>query len=156
MFFYFLGNNVKARRLATKYARMNNLKTIEIPYAAGSFNVDNISYGDIKLTGISPEKFLSLIKYADAVFTDSFHAIVFSFIYKKQFFVFNRDKQGSMNTRIKNMTKLLGLEKRFCADKNMESIDYINSLDAIDYSKEFKHFNDLKKKSHDFLEESLK
>lgn len=156
VFFYFLGNNVKARKVATQFARLNNLKIIEIPYAAGSFNVDNISYGDIKLTGVSPEKFLSLIKNAEAVFTDSFHAIVFSFIFKKQFYVFNRDKQGSMNTRIKNMTKLLGLENRFCADKSMENTEYINSLGEIDYSKEFKLFEDLRKKSYDFLTESLK
>lgn len=60
----------------------------------------------------SPEEFIYLISNADIVFTDSFHACVFSIIFDKSFTVFNRQNQESnMNSRIDTLFKLFGIEK---------------------------------------------
>ena len=88
------------------------------------------------------------------MFTDSFHASVFSLIYEKQFFVFNRDKKGSMNDRIKDLTDLFDVKERFCDFEN-ENFEYVNSLKDIDYSKSFDKFVELKKQSIKFLEDNL-
>ena len=154
VFCYFLGNNKKERQIAKKFAKTKKLKLVTIPYAGNSNEYFNVNFGDIKLYDVSPNKFISLIKHAKYVFTDSFHASVFSLIYKKQFFVFNRDMVGSMNSRIKDLTNLFNVNERFCDFEN-ENFEYVNSLKDIDYSKSFDKFIELKKQSIKFLEDNL-
>lgn len=154
VFCYFLGDNKKERKIAKKYAKTKKLKLVTIPYAGNSNEFFNINYGDIKLYDVSPQKFISLVKHAEYVFTDSFHATAFSLIYQRQFFAFNRDAKGSMNDRIINITSLFEVSERFCAGEN-ESFSYVNSLKDIDYNKEFDKFNQLKIESIKFLEDNL-
>lgn len=154
VFCYFLGNNKKERQIAKKFAKSKNLKLVNIPYAGNTNEYFNVNFGDIKLYDVSPNKFISLIKHANYVFTDSFHASVFSLIYEKQFFVFNRDKKGSMNDRIKDLTNLFDVKERFCDFEN-ENLEYVNSLKDIDYSKNLDKFIELKKQSIKFLEDNL-
>ena len=63
-----------------------------------------------------PRQFVGLIANANFVITDSFHATVFSSIFRKQFLVFRRgfDKNGtSMDSRLLDYTSHFGLESRF-------------------------------------------
>ena len=103
----------------------------------------------------SPQDFLSLIKHAKYVFTDSFHAVVFSNIYEKQYFVFNRSKQGEMSSRIVDITTLFGQEDRFCHGKARETMEYVTSLPDIDYTKENADFAKRKAESIEFLRKNL-
>lgn len=109
----------------------------------------------MQLYDTSPEQFLSLIKHASYVFTDSFHAVVFSNIYQKQYFVFNRSKRGEMSTRIVDITALFGQEERFCRDKTREKLAYITALSDIDYKKENEAFENAKRESIEFLKKNL-
>lgn len=60
----------------------------------------------------SPEEFIYLIHNSEIVFTDSFHACVFSIIFNKDFVVFKRKNQESeMGSRIDNLFKLFGIDK---------------------------------------------
>ena len=154
LFCYFLGNNKRERRLALKFAKERNLKVVSVPLTGAKIYSD-LKYGDIVLPAATPEEFISLIKYARYVFTDSFHAVVFSRIYERQYFVFNRDKKKSMNSRIYDITKLFHTQERFCDTKEKESLDYINSLYDIDYSVLNKDFDDMKEKSIQFLKTNL-
>lgn len=151
-FCYFLGDNKKERKIATDFAKKHHLKLAFIPHATG---VD-ISLPDLKMKGeklydVSPEQFLSLIKHAKYVFTDSFHAVVFSNIYQKQYFVFNRSKKGEMSSRIVDITALFNQSERFCAGKERETLEYVESLSEIDYSQPNEKFEQLKKESIEFL-----
>ena len=115
VFCYFLGNNKKERVLAKKYAAKRGLQLVSIQPSVGTDPIllRDFQFGDIRLYDATPEDFISLIKYAECVFTDSFHAVVFSSIYQRDFFVFNRNKTNSLNTRIKSIVELLGTEERF-------------------------------------------
>lgn len=155
IFCYFLGTNRKIRNLIKRFAEKKNLKTVEISYASGKFEILNGIQADIILNDVSPQKFLSLIKYSDYICTDSFHAIVFSFIYKKQFFVFSRNKKQSMSTRIKNITKLFDMEERFCEKNDMQTIDYMEGLKEINYSRNFPELDRLRKVSYQYLEKNV-
>lgn len=81
----------------------------------------------------APEDFLSLIKYADLVVTDSFHGTAFSLIFEKKFVCINGyNKLGELNNdeRIINILEVVGLENRYI------SIDEINNYNFnmdIDY-----------------------
>lgn len=79
---------------------------------------------DWQRADVGPEEFISLIKNADYVFTNSFHGTAFSLIYKKEFVVANK------NMRITNLLHSLGLENRIISTldefkkRNLKPIDY--------------------------------
>lgn len=76
-----------------------------------------IIYGheeDGKSEPAGPSEFLWLIKHAELVVTDSFHAMVFSVIYHKKVAAFQREGID-MSSRIRNIAGLLGLDDNFDA-----------------------------------------
>lgn len=154
VFCYFLGENRKERKIAENFAQKQGLTLVAIPHTAGIKLIDR-KFGDKRLYDATPQQFLSLIKYAKYIFTDSFHAVVFSNIYQKNYFVFNRNKKGEMNSRIINITQLFHQEERFCNAKERECLEYVESLSNIDYTRENKEFEALKEKSLAFLKENL-
>ena len=156
VFCYFLGHNKKERKIVNEFARKKSLKVVTIQDLMMEYGVKlNENFADIKLKNVNPGEFLYLIKNAEYVFTDSFHATAFSLIYQKQFFVFNRYSGGGMSDRITNVTNLFDATERFCVGKN-ESLEYVNSLNDIDYSNKKQNFEKIKKSSIEFLLNALK
>ena len=85
-----------------------------------SFSVINAKTNTREINGaqgFSVEQWIAGFRDADYVVTDSFHAIVFSIIFNKSFWVFENENRG--NSRIINILKLFGCEDRFI-DKNMD------------------------------------
>ncbi len=156
VFCYFLGESKENRKLAKQYARKNKLKLVYIPHAGGWLKCEDQNFGDIKLFDATPNDFISLIKHAKCVLTDSFHAVVFSSIYEKDFFVFNRSENGEMSSRIIDITNMLGVEERYCPDKQRMNIKYMSSLAPVDFSKNKDIFKAKKQSSIEFLKNSLK
>ena len=155
-FCYFLGNNKKGRKIAQTFANKHNLKLIMIPHATGSsISVQDLAMRGQKLYDVSPQQFLSLIKYAKYVFTDSFHAVVFSNIYQKQYFVFRREKNDVSSSRIIDITHLFHQKVRFCSDNKKENLQYLNSLKDIDYTQANPTFERLRQESIEFLKRNL-
>ena len=73
---------------------------------------------------MSPTEFLGLVKYADYVVTNSFHAVAFSLILEKEFWVI---KLKNLSSRIDSILKLTDLENRIIGYPNMQlnnTIDY--------------------------------
>lgn len=155
LFCYFLGNSHEQRELAKKFAQTHNLKIVTIPYLNGTFRNCDKNFGDIKLSDVSPEKFIGLITGAEYVFTDSFHATVFSVLFQKQFFVFDRIIKQSLGSRIKDLTTLFDMEDRFCNTTERMSLDYIQSVNTIDYSQRFSKYEEMKTSSETFLLDNL-
>ena len=62
---------------------------------------------------IGPAEFLSLVSHANLVCTDSFHGMVFSTIFQKDFIAFERfdpNSSDSQNTRIYSFLEMAGAE----------------------------------------------
>lgn len=79
---------------------------------------------------IGPQEFLWLFEHAEAVFADSYHAAVFSIIFKKYFEIFERhDSFNKMNTRMETLFAHFNIENRI---HNLN--DNRSKLDPIDYS----------------------
>lgn len=150
IFCYFFGEGVENRLVAAQYARQNGYKIVTIPHLNGENPFDS-DFGDLQIEDCSPQEFLSLIKNAEAIFTDSFHAVVFSYIFKKNFFVFKRNRNDSMSSRIYSITQLFGTEERFCSNEDMVSVDYISSVPDHDYSVENHDLVELINKSEEYL-----
>lgn len=85
---------------------------------------------------------------ADFVITDSFHACVFSIIFKKQFIVVGNKERGM--ARFASLLKMFGLEERLVDEK----FD-IKTLQPIDYDKVYNLYGQLRERSLHFLSENL-
>lgn len=67
--------------------------------------------------GIGPRQFVELVSKARYVVTDSFHAVAFSIIFNRQFFVFKRsDKSQAVDSRFITLFDALGIEGRMIED----------------------------------------
>lgn len=97
-----------------------------------------------------PSEFLYWIKNAEMICTDSFHAAVFSIIFRRPFVVFDRDDGKSMNSRINSLLSEFNLERRYV--NNRESL---NGYENIDYSGIDKQIEIKKKQAISYLRRSL-
>lgn len=87
---------------------------------------------------------------ADFVVTDSFHGMVFSIIFEKEFVVIGNHGRGL--DRFVSLLGVLGLEERLVFDvKDLEG----KEIEKIDYSRVNKILENEKKKSLDFLRGAL-
>ncbi len=153
---HFLGDDEQPRKLACEFAKKNNLKVVTVPHLDYKYRKCDENFGDIKLYDIGPREFVSLIKNSAYVFTDSFHAMVFSGIYEKQYFVFRREAYPQMSSRIYSLCDLYETTERFCNSDEKCSLSYIEGLSDIDYTKTLDKFLKMKEKSIKYLEENLK
>lgn len=104
---------------------------------------------DVCLSNIGPKEFLNLFDNASYVVSNSYHGVIFSINFGKQFIAVAKDRY---NARIESILKLMHLEDRFIYDefnleKAIETINYENVTIYLDKERE---------KSAKFLKESLK
>lgn len=83
-----------------------------------------------------PGEFLYLVKNASMVITDSYHGMLFSIIYKKQFWAIERAyKQYNQSSRQRTVLSRLNLESRYLTSSfnfNADRIDYSAVQKKID------------------------
>lgn len=149
---YFFSDSYKIRKKLEKFCQQKGLKLVLIPYAKQEFNFGDSKGNCERLEKIGPREFVSAIKYADYVFTDSFHGAVFSIIHNKDFFVFERNKKGhvSMNSRLYDLLDTFELKDRLIT--NPQSI---NEAKEINYKNVNFILKDKKRKALDFLSKAL-
>lgn len=80
-------DDTKMVRLACKYAKKMNLKPIEI----SNYAINRLMMNHKVINHAGIEEWLGYFKNAKFVICNSFHGICFSIIFKKNFFVFQRD-----------------------------------------------------------------
>ena len=96
---------------------------------------------------VGPKEFLNLCKNASIVCCDSFHAVVFSILFKKSFFVL----EGMNDDRISNLLLITNLQSRsFSLSDN-----YLSAPLHIDYTNALKKLEIERRKSMDWLKENL-
>lgn len=129
---YFLGNKEWYREYAIKLAKKKHLQVVILSSLDTDMNSKYL-YKD----KCGPNEFISLLKYADYIITDSFHGTVFSLIYNKEFIAvkrFDDDDPASQNSRVYNLLNKISLANRFLdKEQFLDNIDYniVNKLLAI-------------------------
>lgn len=143
---YCLGYKKSVRNFARKLGETHNMRVYYI--------VSN--YLDIQeenhLFGIGPCDFISLIRHASYICTDSFHGTIFSINYGRNFYSFCKrdgDINKGDNSRIPTLLKEFSLESRLKFDVFEEEPD-------IDYEKVNVYLNNERRQSIDFLNRILK
>ncbi|MGN0150695.1 MAG: polysaccharide pyruvyl transferase family protein [Clostridia bacterium] len=154
IFCYFLGRNRKMRKTASAFAKKMNLKIVTLPHLC-DICFSDLNFGDEQIYDLSPNDFISLIKNAEYVITDSFHAAVFSNIYQVKHFVFSRTDLGSMDSRITNLLELFDEKERFCFDKKRADMKYLIDLKDRQLNNHHPLLDKAKMLSVEFLQENL-
>lgn len=150
-FCYFLSDNKNERIVAKQYAKKHKLKLVTLPHLRRATGND-LFFGDIQLFDITPGDFVSLIKNAECVMTDSFHASVFSIIYDKQFFVFGANASVGQKERIINLISIFKCENHFCDGEN-ETFEYIETVKKENYN--FSIHSKMKEESLSYIKENI-
>lgn len=82
------------------------------------WTLQKLDYGDRCVDDAGPREFLGFIRDAKFVLSNSFHATAFSLIFQRPFLVF--DRRESINTRMRDLMRLVGLEKRRGSEKQLD------------------------------------
>ena len=142
---YFLGNNPKQRTWAKELARITHLKIVQLPNLDEYIKSDE-GFADYPLYDVDPLDFVSLIRDARYVLTDSFHCTALSALHQKTFFCFRRyqnDGAVSTNGRLYSLLKNIGLSERMLtANEPVEDclqmqIDYTAVNGCIEQMRQF-------------------
>ena len=139
---YILMNNDRAYEYTKKLAKEKNLK---ICYFADYYN--DFGENSVDCYDDGPAEFLNRIKNAKYVVTTSFHCIVFSLIFKKQFLAFDR---GNNSIKIPDILETFGIPERLVKPGEEKSIDTV-----IDFDKTDKLIEKYRKEALEFLETEL-
>lgn len=112
LLFYSRRFNQEMDNTVRKIAKERNLKVVEISIRASNATKSTMRYD----AGV--EEFLSLVKNAEVVVTNSFHCMIFAIQYQRDFYVFSR--QHCYN-KIAELLDQLGLLNRFISSENAYS-----------------------------------
>lgn len=133
IFIYTTQVSARVVELVKEYRTQHPNVRIITPYALPGVRAD-------VRKNIGPSEFLSYIKNADYVIGTSFHAVVFSLIFHRNFCVVPHSSTGA---RVNDLLGALGLENHliddgFCGEFPMVSVDYTDRLNGqIADSKKF-------------------
>ncbi|TXE11660.1 polysaccharide pyruvyl transferase family protein [Seonamhaeicola algicola] len=143
IFVYDFDSNPLIKKMANKLKNDHNWDIITVN--------SNINYADNNFHLEGPDIFLNLVYNASFVISNSFHAVAFSIIFKKDFVVFNR--LYKINTRMRDMLNSIDLLDLLMTDEKMIDVHQINS---INYSNSENKLNKLITSSKEFLTTALK
>ena len=140
---YFIGDIPGMRKFALRVHKETGLKTIVIMK-----NLRDIFSPYQSKFSTGPIDFLKLIQNAKYIITDSFHAVAFSHIYEKQFWVF----ANNHSDRLDSLLEISGLLNRKVSACNMMNIDLSQN---IDYTKHKERLIPFIEKSRKYLIEAI-
>ena len=120
-----LGPDDRLIKIAEKIANERNLKIIEL----NDKKKENYKYEQI--SDASPMEYLSLMKNAKVIITNSFHGTVFSIIFEKEFYTITRLNR---NSRMENILDIVGMR-----DRLIDKVEEIENVKKQDYNKAYKN-----------------
>lgn len=150
---YFLGDLKDRSSSIYDFFRKNNINTVLFPHINHYKSGEDIHSG-FNCYG-SPTEFIGAIKKAKLVLTDSFHAMVFSLIFNKEFYVIERDtliKGNNMSSRITSLLRQVNLSERLIGVEDLNKIDLYR---PIEYEKVNDKLNDIINESKRILSSCL-
>lgn len=139
---YELVPDIRLTNVAKKISENTNIKIIEL----NDKHKENYFCNQISDAG--PNEFLTLMKNAKIIISNSFHATAFSIIFNKDFYIISRENK---NARMENILEIVDMK-----DRLIDNIEDIYNVKSIDYNKANEKLNVEKNKSKKFLKSALK
>lgn len=135
LFCYFLGRLRAHKTLLKRIRRELGVEKI-LFITPGEYAEENSLNADeefIPVNDAGPAEFITLVRYAQAIATDSFHGLAFSVIYQKQFYIFDRNTRykhpGVNMARQENLLSQIGVRER----RIVRCMRDLEKLDPVDY-----------------------
>ena len=132
--------NPKMEAFAEKMASEKGWKIVDI-----SLRATNAEKGHLMFYEAGVEEFLSLVKHAEYIITNSFHGMIMSVQYQRPFVIFSREQ---CDTKITELLGLFGLSDRML-------IHGSEQYGSIDYNSVHKRIEEARVKAQDFLRMEL-
>ena len=155
---YFLTPHKPFVKFVTEYAKSVGKKLLVFDKSTFEILPSEYDFGD-KLLKAGPVEFISYVKAADFIFTDSFHGTIFSIIFHKNFLTFQRfsnDSPQNQNGRLLNLFDILQISGRFININHLsQGLSLMDTLPPLDYEKIYTLLNQERNKSISYLKESL-
>lgn len=140
---YTLGMDKKCIKTIDEFSKINQKKIIEIFYKKRFKNTKKVE------NNFGPQDFINAIANSEIVITNSFHGMVFSIIYHKEFYVITRNK---MNSRIYDLLEKVKLTDRIVKEEKINEL-LNKKYDKINYNEVEAILNKEKDKSLKFIQE---
>lgn len=121
IFVYDCDSNPMIKKIVEYTARKHNLKIFTVN--------NNVTYSDKNFYLEGPKTFLSLIYSAEYVISNSFHAVAFSLLFNKTFFVVDRNEK--INTRMRDIMSYVNLSSFHLAEDEYKTFDNLE-IDYVD------------------------
>lgn len=147
LFCYFLNKRHAYRAAVERYAREKGLRIVGI-----SENEADEAWMT-RLTGLGADHFIWLVSHAEAVATDSYHGSIFSLIFHKDLWIFQRFAEDSpvcQNSRIRQLQSDFGIGQRMVVPGSE-----LGGRPPIDYAHFEARLKELRASSIRFLKNSL-
>lgn len=147
VFCYFLNQDNQYRDTVYQYAKENGYTVIGFSRKAEDAQwMRAVQY-------IDPSQFLWLIDHAQAVFTDSYHGTIFSLLFHKKFFTFERFEKNdpiNQNSRIDQLVAYFGIDRRI-----LNNGKRLADCTPLDFELVEEQLTQLRQLSHKYLLEAL-
>lgn len=146
---YFLGNTYIPHEWIKRVSEFLKCPVVNLTTFRTRNNIEGIQLGNL-----GPLEFLDVIDNASCVLTDSFHATVFSILFRKNFYTFDKHKKDSSvneNSRLYTLLQKLNLGNRHIEVNEVGCFSY--QTIAYDNVKEL--LENERRHSLDFLIKSL-
>lgn len=144
IFVYNLHTNKLLEEIANNISQQFNKKIVRVSqYFSG------IRLSGKKKIMINPIKFLKYIKEADFIVTDSFHGLMFSLIFNKNFVIVD---PGNTKSRIIDFLKIIKLDKKFIFNVR----DIKNAIFMPDYKKINEQIDNIRKNNIKIFDDFFK
>ena len=152
IFFYSIDYNDDVVKMVKRISKKLNLPVYILFTTPAAYKKSLINFKFVK--NESPENFISLIKNAKLVLSNSFHGTVFSIIYRKAFYVLRGTYDDKVNTddRISTLLGKFNIKDREINIKNLNE-KFISCF--MDYSSNEKYINLEIEKSIEYLRNSI-
>lgn len=138
--------------LARKHG-MSRVVFINTDYIDKGVRVFTYYHGMEYKKTVGPAQFLSLFKYSDLICTDSYHGVCFSVVFRKQFYVMERDAKNFTRTsdyRMRDLFERLSLGERVI--KYNSDVDSVKDIIWEDVEKSLRTERE---RSKDYLKKAL-
>lgn len=130
-------------------AKSDIARSIKKKYQCNICSIYDEKHENTILAG--PEEFIWLLHHAKFVISDSYHAIVFSILFHKDFLVYEREGGGpNMSTRFETLLTLFGFNDKYYKKEKRYNID------NYDFSKAEKILDRERKRMKGYLDQCFK
>lgn len=111
-----------------------------------------ITDGFILCDDAGPLAFLNLMAYAKECYVESFHGMLFAYMFKRNFWLLDTyEKYEELDARLKELVELVGAKERLVTKYNYDKIDFRQDFKYIDNPL----LNNLQQTSKDYLNEAF-